>query len=125
MWQREHIDWSSIEKELTPKLTCHRCGIAKYKECYAVAQWNKALKQGNCKKCVKQRQEEDNTPLDCTYCGEWKEAEAFPPHLRHNYAKYRPCLDCVETRMCIACRLHKQREAFSKGEWEHSRRNNA
>lgn len=35
------------------------------------------------------------------------------------------CVDCVETRKCIACRLHRQRDAFSQGEWEHAEKNSA
>ena len=41
VWRHEYIDWKIIEKELTPQLRCHRCGIVKYKECYAQTQWDK------------------------------------------------------------------------------------
>ena len=35
------------------------------------------------------------------------------------------CVDRVETRKCLACRLHRQRDAFSQGEWEHAAYNSA
>ena len=125
MWRHEYIDWKTIEKELTPQLRCHRCGIVKYKECYAQTQWDKPEKHGNCKACVKLR-EEENTPFDCSRCYEWKGEEAFAPHQRSAHsAKTRVCVDCVETRKCIACKLHRQRDAFSQGEWEHAQQNNA
>ena len=99
---------------------CHRCGIVKYKECYTLAQWDKPQKRGNCKACVKLR-EEENTPLDCTKCYEWKGETAFAPHQRSARSnKTRVCLDCVETRKCKACNLHRERNAFSNGEWEHA-----
>ena len=99
---------------------CHRCGIVKYKECYTPAQWDKPQKRGNCKACVKLR-EEENTPLDCSKCWEWKGETAFAPTQRCARSnKTRVCLDCVETRMCIACKLHRPRNDFSQGEWEHA-----
>ena len=118
VWRREHIDWAAIEKELTPQQLCHRCGILKYKECYWQAQWDKPHKRGNCKACVELRKEE-GTPLDCSNCWEWKGEAAFAPHQRTAHsARSRVCLDCVETRMCKACKLHRQQSAFSQGEWE-------
>ena len=120
VWRREKNDWRAIEEELTPQQVCHRCGILKYKECYAPSQWDKPHKRGNCKACVKLRQEE-NTPFDCSKCWEWKGAEAFQPKHRsaHSNGK-RVCLECVETRMCIKCQIYKPYAAFTKSEWEHA-----
>ncbi len=94
MWRHEYIDWKTIEKELTPQLRCHRCGIVKYKECYAQTQWDKPEKHGNCKACVKLR-EEENTPFYCSRCYEWKGEEAFAPRQRSAHsAKTRVFVDC-------------------------------
>ena len=39
-------------------------------------------------------------------------------------SEFRVCVDDVETRGCIACKLHRQRDAFSQDEWEHAQRTN-
>ena len=120
VWRREHIDWKTMEKQLTPQQLCDRCEIVKHKSCYYQAQWDKPHKRGECKACVALRKEE-GTPLDCTKCLEWKGEAAFAPHQRTAHSgKTRVCLDCVETRMRIACKVHRQRSAFPQGEWEHS-----
>ena len=79
-------------------------------------------KHGNCKACVKLRQLE-NPPFDCSRCYELKGEEAFAPRQRSAHsAKTRVCVGCVETRKCIACKLHRQRDAFSQGELVYAER---
>ena len=64
--------------------------------------------------------------MDCSKCLEWKGEAPFAPHQRTAHSgKTRVCLDCAETKMCIACKLHRQRSAFSQGEWEHSAKQSA
>ena len=118
VWRREYIDWPTIEKELTPQKVCNRCAIMKYKECYAAAQWDKPHKQGECKVCVELRKEE-GTPLDCRKCLQWKSALAFPLNkCTAGSDKTRVYVNCIETRQCKMCALHKHENDFTQSEWE-------
>ena len=120
VWRREHIDWTDIEQDLTLQLRCHRCGKTKYKDCYSQTQWDKPGNQGNCKTCVKQR-EEENTPLDCVKRGQWEGLEAFAPHQRTAHsAKNRVGLDGVKKRQCIQCKLYRSCSAFTPKAWGHA-----
>ena len=130
----EQIDWKAIEDEFTPSRRCTGCRDVKYKQQFALQQWNrrchycidtKSLCPHNkyCKICVEAKKEA-GTPLDCSKCGCWKPLTAFDAdQIHHRQIDTRLCSDCVELRRCRGeCGQAKSEHAFSAAEWREAKR---
>lgn len=94
--------------------------MLKLKQEYAASEWNKDNERGNRLRCLARRKT-DGAPHECTVCLEWFGEDALLPYQLHHAATHtRVCLDCLETRKCISCRVEKYNKY--KGEGEHARK---
>ena len=112
----ERIDWKSIEAHMVPKKRCHGCAAHKSQEEYSVDEW-KAKTEVWCRTCV-QEKEEQETPLKCARCLEWRAISAYNSRALKCRAK-RFCVECrgKETRTCCQCQRNLVEPVFATS-WE-------
>ena len=107
VWRGEDIDWKAIELEHMPSKRCPGCNFVKYKHDYPISEWKHNDKRGNCSKCLARHREEGN-PFECNACCRWLPAEAFLAQQCYVQSTHkRVCLECMETRECKSCHVHK------------------
>jgi hypothetical protein len=125
----EFVDWKDIEEKFTPSGRCAGCGAVKFKQDFALQQWNRkcdhcvekkrrCTHSKHCKICVAAKLEA-GTPLDCSKCGCWKPLDAFDEdQIHHKKINSRLCKDCIEQRLCRGeCGQEKSEQAFTPKAW--------
>jgi len=113
----EYVDWAAIQKKHTPSRRCSGCACIRWKDDFALSQWNRKDEKHFCQECVAKKAA-SGTPMECMgACGLWKSAAVFSSE---NLAKtlHRVCIDCVERRLCETCAVAKLQAEFTAGEWE-------
>ena len=114
----EHVDWTAIEKKHTPSRLCAGCAFIRWKDEFALSQWNRKDEKHVCKECMSKKAAA-GTPVECMgACGLWKAATAFTEENLRKTAR-RVCKDCAqhERRQCKACGECKEQSEFTEFEW--------
>ena len=117
----EYVDWAAVEEKHTPSHSCTGCGFVRFKDEFALSQWNRKDGRRFCSECI-QVKVKSVTPLEClSGCGLWKPLLAFSDDNAKKRV-HRICKDCAqqERRICQSCQRQKTASEFHSNEWRYA-----